>query len=129
MGIRRGRGTSVVARRHEREFAVHPGALVTELQRPRGKREVSGNGNSQCLGVRDDGFEVLHTDDDVHVLLHVKIFEVLRVYADGCFEGLLEDLCPQWSTMQACSDRGQRTFSILDLLSEACKDGLPFLGK
>lgn len=27
--------------------------------------------------MRDYGLEILHTDDDMHVLLHMKVFEVL----------------------------------------------------
>jgi hypothetical protein len=58
---------------------VHAGVLIAELQWFRWERKVSGDSSSQRLGMSNDGFEVLDTNDDVHVFLHVEILKVLRV--------------------------------------------------
>ena len=69
---------------------MHAGILIAELQWFRWKREVGGDSSSQSLGMSHDSLEVLDADDDVHVLLHVKVVEVLRVDRDCCLERLLQ---------------------------------------
>lgn len=93
MRVRGGRSTTVVTSGHERELRMDTSILVAELQRPGWVREVGRDGHSQRLCVRDDGLEILDADDDVHALLHVEVFEVFGVDADGGLERLFEHLC------------------------------------
>ena len=37
-----------------------------------------------------DGLEVFDTDDDVHIFLHIKVFEVFRMDRDGSLERLFK---------------------------------------
>lgn len=53
---------------------------------------MRGDGASECLGMGDDGSEVLDADDNVYILLHVEVFKVFCVDGDRCFEWLLQHL-------------------------------------
>lgn len=41
--------------------------------------------------MRDYGAEVFDTDNDMHILLHMKIFEILSMDSDGGLQRLLEN--------------------------------------
>ena len=72
---------------------MHTEVAVAELERTCRVGEVSGYGRSQSLRMDHDSLEVFDADDDVHVLLHVEVFEVLGMQRDGGLKRLLERLC------------------------------------
>lgn len=57
-------------------------------------------------------FEVLDTDNDVHIFIECKIVEILNVNGNRGLERLLENL-----------------FAVHDLLCKTCKDCLSILGE
>ena len=61
----------------------------------------------QSLRMHHDGFEVLDSDDDVHILLHVEVIEIIGVESDDGLERLFEHL-----------------LAVLNLLCETRKDHL-----
>ena len=105
-------------------------ALVVELQWPGREGELSVDGHSECLCVRDNGFEVLDADYYMHILLHMEVLEVFCMYRDGCFEWLLQHFCFRVSTFHHFMHALRRpTFAILDLLGEARQHDFAFLGE
>jgi hypothetical protein len=61
----------------------------------------------QSLRMHHNGFEVLDSDDDVYILLHVEVIEIICVKRDDCFERLFQYL-----------------LAVLDLLCETCENHL-----
>jgi predicted DNA-binding protein (UPF0278 family) len=61
----------------------------------------------QSLRMHHNGFEVLDSDDDVHILLHMEVVEIIGVESDDGLERLFEHL-----------------LAVLNLLCETCKDHL-----
>lgn len=107
---------------------MHPRILIAKLQWPGWEGEASADRASHRLGVGDDCFEIFHADGDVHFLLHMEVFEVLGVDSDGCLEGLFEYLYFQVSWLNCLVALFPvRTFTVLDLLGEACEDCLAIL--
>lgn len=80
-------------------------------------------------GVRDDGFEVLDTDDNVHLLSSSEVLEVCSAERDGSLKGLLEYF---YRTVSMAVRRWETciwpAFAITDLLGEACIRDPPILG-
>lgn len=67
--------------------------LVAELQRSGWVREMCRNRTLHRLGMRDDGTEVLDADNNVYVLLHVKVFKLPSIEANSRLERLLQHFC------------------------------------
>ena len=61
----------------------------------------------QSLRMHHDGFKVLDSDDDVYVLLHVEVIEIICVKRDDRLERLFQYL-----------------LAVLNLLCETCEDNL-----
>jgi predicted DNA-binding protein (UPF0278 family) len=61
----------------------------------------------QSLRMHHNGFEVLDSDDDVHILLHMEVVEIIGVESDDGLERLFEHL-----------------LAVLNLLCETCEDHL-----
>ena len=68
---------------------MHTKALIAELERSGWEGEVCGDGTTKGFRVGDDGFEVLDADDDMHLLLHMEVFEVFSVDGYRSLERLL----------------------------------------
>lgn len=64
--------------------------LVTELQRTSWLRVVGRDRSFQRFGMSDNGSEVLDADHDVNTFLHVEVFKVCRMNADGSLQWLLK---------------------------------------
>ena len=74
----------------------------------------------------DDGFEVLDANDDMHIVLGMKVVKVINVDSNCGLEWLLEDLCP---AIRLCKEmnRANIPFPSMTFSVKLVKTALPSL--
>ena len=82
---------------------------------------------SDCIGVTDDGFEVLDHNADLHTLLDGEFFEVFRVDRYRRIERLLENFWPPLAR-NTLANLWDNTLAIGDLFRVAREGDFPILG-